>query len=346
MYNVLEILRTLRLQERPLRFLAATALQKTGLSRNFKVKHKDYMLWFDQSGLSKAMWVDPNCRLEDKNLLHLLLRNGDTVLDVGANIGTISLTASGIVGSAGKVYAIEPHPRTFVSLKSNIALNQRTNIDAINVALGAHSGTIHFSNSTDDSQNAVIHLSELQSQFLEVPVRRMDDLPLGKIPITLLKIDVEGYEKIVLEGGPETLARTSYIYLEAYDLILRAIRVHVYSTVGVAQGAWIPSVPIPRREVSCPDSKDFESSRCENFIAIKDYQDFHKRTISGILDIQIQVTAEVQAGFGKLGCRLHRESTRISRKRQGLDELAIRCRARSNAPDSLTRPSRNPYGAL
>ena len=144
-------------------------------------------------------------------------RDGDTVLDVGANIGTIALTASGIVGSVGKVYAIEPHPRTFVSLKSNIALNKRTNIHAINVALGAHSGTILFSDS-DDSQSAVIHHPcELQSQFLEVPVRRMDDLPLGKIPITLLKIDVEGYEKLVLEGGLETLVCTSYIYLEAYD---------------------------------------------------------------------------------------------------------------------------------
>ena len=184
-------------------------MQKTGLSRHFKVKHKDYMLWFDQSGLSKAMWIDPNyspvCGIEDNKFLHLLLRDGDTVLDVGANIGTIALTASGIVGSAGKVYAIEPHPRTFVSLKSNIALNKRTNIHVINVALGAHSGTVLFSDS-DDSQSAVIHHpSELQSQFLEVPVRRMDDLPLGKIPITLLKIDVEGYEKLVLEGGLETL---------------------------------------------------------------------------------------------------------------------------------------------
>lgn len=287
MYNVLEILRTLRLQERPLRFLAATALQKTGLSRNFKVKHKDYMLWFDQSGLSKAMWVDPNCRPEDKNLLHLLLRDGDTVLDVGANIGTISLTASGIVGSAGKVYAIEPHPRTFVSLKSNIALNQRTNIDAINVALGAHSGTIHFSDSTDDSQNAVIHLSELRSQFLEVPVRRMDDLPLGKIPITLLKIDVEGYEKIVLEGGPETLARTSYIYLEAYDRFFarfgytciqlwELLREHGFQVYRFQGGRYLAPIPM-----------DFESSRCENFIAIKDHQDFYRRTISSIFDILI-----------------------------------------------------------
>ena len=76
MYNFPEILRTLRLQERPLRFLAATAWQKTGLSRHFKVKHKDYMLWFDQSGLSKAMWIDPNyspvCGIEDNKFLHLL----------------------------------------------------------------------------------------------------------------------------------------------------------------------------------------------------------------------------------------------------------------------------------
>jgi FkbM family methyltransferase len=291
MYNFPEILRTLRLQERPLRFLAATALQKTGLSRHFKVKHKDYMLWFDQSGLSKAMWIDPNyspvCGIEDNKFLHLLLRDGDTVLDVGANIGTIALTASGIVGSAGKVYAIEPHPRTFVSLKSNIALNKRTNMHAINVALGAHSGTILFSDS-DDSQSAVIHHpSELQSQFLEVPVRRMDDLPLGKIPITLLKIDVEGYEKLVLEGGLETLARTSYIYLEAYDRFFarygyaciqlwELLREHGFQVYRFQGGRYLAPIPL-----------DFESSRCENFIAIKDYQDFHTRTISGILDILI-----------------------------------------------------------
>jgi len=283
MYNVLEILRTLRLQERPLRFLAATALQKTGLSRHFKVKHKDYMLWFDQSGLSKAMWVDPNCRIEDNNLLHLLLRDGDTFLDVGANIGTLALTASGIVGSAGRVYAIEPHPRTFPSLKSNIALNKRGNITAINVALGADSGTILFSDRADDSQNAVIHSSELQSQFLEVPVQRMDDLPLGKAPITLLKIDVEGYEKLVLEGGPETLARTSYIYLEAYDRFFarygytciqlwELLREHGFQVYRFQGGRYLAPIPL-----------DFESSRCENFIAIKDYQEICKRTL-GVSD--------------------------------------------------------------
>ncbi len=284
MYNFLEIISTVRSQERPIRFLVATALQKTGICRHFKVKHKDFMLLFDQSGLSKAMWVDPNCRCEDISILYILLRDGDTFLDVGANIGTLALTASGIVGSAGKVYAIEPHPRTFLSLKRNIALNKRNNITSINVALGADSGTILFSDRADDSQNAVIDSSELQSQFLEVPVRRMDDLPLGKAPITLLKIDVEGYEKLVLEGGKETLARTSCIYLEAYDRffarygytcaqVWELLRDHGFQVYRFQGARYLAPVPL-----------DFESIRCENYIAIKDHQEISKRTIGGILD--------------------------------------------------------------
>jgi FkbM family methyltransferase len=261
------------------RFVVATTLVKTGASRFFKVKHRDFTLAFDRSGLSKAMWIDPDCRREDHDFMHSFLRQDDTVLDVGANIGTLSLTASRIVGPAGRVFAIEPHPRTFASLTHNIAINARTTISAINVAIGSRSGTLRLSDLVgDDSQNAVLSSDESQGQGIEVQVRRLDELPIGTNPIALLKLDVEGYEMYVLEGAANTLRRTRCIYLEACEglfsrfgytcsqlwHLLHDNGFRVFRFEGGRQ-----LVPIPL---------DFESTRSENFVACRDAREFCFRT--------------------------------------------------------------------
>jgi len=62
------------------------------------------------------------------------LRQGDGFIDVGANIGYYSLLAAGLVGPVGKVVAIEAVPRTFESLKRNLAANGIENVRPLNIA--------------------------------------------------------------------------------------------------------------------------------------------------------------------------------------------------------------------
>jgi protein-L-isoaspartate O-methyltransferase len=53
---------------------------------------------------------------------------GDTVLDVGANIGMYTLSAAKIVGDSGKVYSFEPDPIVFSNLKKNVVMNNHKNV--------------------------------------------------------------------------------------------------------------------------------------------------------------------------------------------------------------------------
>ena len=62
-----------------------------------------------------------------------VIKPGDVVLDLGANIGYYALMESMIVGGEGKVYAVEPSPENYKMLKENIELNGFTNIEKYSI---------------------------------------------------------------------------------------------------------------------------------------------------------------------------------------------------------------------
>jgi len=64
------------------------------------------------------------------------LRKGDIFIDVGANIGLMSIFASKVLGNKGLVYSFEPEPGTFSILKKNIEINLIRNIRIYNIGLG------------------------------------------------------------------------------------------------------------------------------------------------------------------------------------------------------------------
>jgi hypothetical protein len=89
---------------------------------------------------------------------------------------------------------------------------------------------------------------------IEVPLRRLDDL-LRDIPrVRLLKIDVEGSEKFVIQGAPDVLKRTDYVYFEAYDQHARG---YGYQMSDVAKLLKASSFDVPT----------FDSSTCINVLA-------------------------------------------------------------------------------
>lgn len=134
-------------------------------------------------------------------LLHLL-RPGDTFFDIGANVGSYSLLASGVCG-AGSI-SIEPIAAAFNILSQNIALNKLgEKISAINAAAGAEEGNLLFT-SVYDTGNHVAAAGESGGNNVNVPVITIDSLATGKVPL-LAKIDVEGYETEVLKGMEKTL---------------------------------------------------------------------------------------------------------------------------------------------
>jgi len=138
---------------------------------------------------------------------HLLMPGG-TFFDVGAHAGYFSLLASTQVGSSGRVFAVEPNPKTFASLEQHLAVNRVTNVQAVMCGLADTPGilTLHAPPSNIDYNATVLPRSEWTR--VDVPARTLDDCvrEWAIERIDLMKIDVEGGEPAVLAGGADTLA--------------------------------------------------------------------------------------------------------------------------------------------
>jgi FkbM family methyltransferase len=144
---------------------------------------------------------------------------GRDVVEVGANIGSISLPiAKKLAGTARRLMAIEPQPVIFQHLCANLALNHARNVVTINQACSPVRGTLYFARQDyDQSGNfGAVRLREHASAGDE----RVDAVPLDELTDTswdvgLLKIDVEGMESAVLRGAGQLIARCRpVIYLE------------------------------------------------------------------------------------------------------------------------------------
>jgi FkbM family methyltransferase len=147
----------------------------------------------------------------DMMLLLHFLREGDLFLDIGANVGSYTVLASGICRA--ETWAFEPDPNTLRHLKRNISVNS---LDAIvtvyECALGAASGEVPFTVGLD-TMNKIAAANDKNVRI--VRQERLDTLIAGSQPI-MTKIDVEGYEEDVLRGAEAFLAhpRLKVIELE------------------------------------------------------------------------------------------------------------------------------------
>jgi FkbM family methyltransferase len=195
--------------------LALHALRELGLHERVTFRYHGARFRLFDTPLTHLMFFHSSRwhGAQDLRLLRCLLRCGDTVVDVGANVGSHAIPLARTLGASTQVHAFEPHPRVFAYLQANAALNRLTNLRLYNLALGDCEGEVAFTDVRSDDLNRVaIH----STGALTVPMKPLDCIEtLVNEPITLLKIDVEGYELFVLRGAEATLARTRFLYLEA-----------------------------------------------------------------------------------------------------------------------------------
>jgi len=145
-------------------------------------------------------------------VLQKFVRPGDTVLDIGAQLGYFSLHAALLVSSSGRVYCFEPDPRSFARLDRAIRLSRIDWIKLFQTALSAREGTMDFYLSPTLGWSTGVKNSHLEDlQQMSVRTAPLDLLvSRGEIPsqIRLAKIDVEGFEMEILRGMRNVLAKS------------------------------------------------------------------------------------------------------------------------------------------
>ena len=167
---------------------------------------------FHTAAMAANLWLDPHRYDDATAFLRCYLREADTFVDVGANIGIHSLIAAAIVGPSGRVLSIEPHPQTYERLRTNVALNGYNQISMFNVAAGSGPGKASMTSLKNDDQNTLLG----GTRGVAIRVTDLNSiLPEGQID--LLKIDVDGYETNVLRGARRVLSETECIVFEAID---------------------------------------------------------------------------------------------------------------------------------
>lgn len=141
------------------------------------------------------------------------VKAGQTCLDIGANIGAISLALAEKVGPQGRVYAFEPSPRIFPFLKKNTLKHPQ--IESLETALSSKKGTTVFYQAPEH-KFGMGTLSALEGWVpAEVKTETLDGFcqaaVLGRVDF--IKIDVEGHEADVFRGGRETLSKNHQVII-------------------------------------------------------------------------------------------------------------------------------------
>jgi FkbM family methyltransferase len=162
----------------------------------------------------------------EKNILDLLIENykpNTNILDIGSNYGCHSIGLANEIkksNGSGKVYSFEVQPEIFKLFKENIELNDLNNIIIPNeFGLGDkdENKTFVLPTNYDDNGNPGALSLKNQNTDLDknkeesVKIKRLDDLNIDNI--SLIKIDVEGYELEVFEGGKETIRKYKPVIL-------------------------------------------------------------------------------------------------------------------------------------
>ena len=144
-------------------------------------------------------------------------------VDVGANIGSTSLIWAKTV-NGGKIFAIEPHPKTYKILERNIGINKANNkIFPRQLAVGTTDGDMVLFVSDEGTMAMKPANYKWKGKEITVPSISMDSfIKKEKIKmIDVLKIDIEGYEAEALEGATKTLQHTKRVVLEYHSAELR-----------------------------------------------------------------------------------------------------------------------------
>lgn len=162
------------------------------------------------------------------DVFRMYCRSGDTVIDVGTNIGTHTLALAAIVGSGGRVIAIEPQRPMFMLMCANAVMNGYLQVEPYRAGAGSEWSNLQClvpdylrkSSFGGYSLEAVAATPMSNGRLETVQVFPIDEMDFGSP--RLIKIDVEGAEVDVIEGARRLIQRARPVLYVENDRVDRS----------------------------------------------------------------------------------------------------------------------------
>ena len=170
-----------------------------------------YKMFLDKTNMEEYCVVFDS-ETEMTRILQKWIKKGDTVIDVGANIGFYTLLFRNLVGDTGKVIAFEPEPKNFALLKKTISVNKFENIDIYQKGVGRKNMKLKMLLSDKIGEHNISDDGDI-----EIDCVRLDD---HFNFADFIKLDVEGYEIEVIKGMPNLLNQQLTLMSEFYLKLL------------------------------------------------------------------------------------------------------------------------------
>lgn len=176
--------------------------------------------WSDR----RAYFLGEYYQRDLSELLRRIVAPGDRFIDIGANIGLVTMLAAARVGPGGKVLSFEPNPGALARLREHVAINGLKQVQIHDVALGEASGHAELYVAREHTGKGTLTADAGPGQRVLVRLVQGDELVKPAAVATILKIDVEGYELKALRGFERLLREQDAIVIaEVTDFMLRRV---------------------------------------------------------------------------------------------------------------------------
>ena len=174
------------------------------LKPEFIITKEGHKIFLDEGdGLHLSIYNDFDGESFEMETVKKIVKEGDIVIDLGANIGVYTLLLAKLVGDKGKVYAFEPSPESFMLLKKNIKENSYKNIIPVQKAVSNKSGKAKlYLTKNNPGNNHLKNSDPANDKSVEVEVTTLDEYVKDfDKKINFIKMDVEGFEGYIIQGG-------------------------------------------------------------------------------------------------------------------------------------------------
>lgn len=173
---------------------------------------KNLKIRVPKTGSASLIYYQGYSEIETADFIRRFLNPGMVVVDVGAHIGEYTLLAAQSVGSTGEVHGFEPQPNLFLILSENVQMNSLSNVILNCSAISDTTGKIEFEIFDEPSVSSIRKQTVLSNnaRLVRVACTSLDTYWSNQErKIDLIKVDVEGAEKLVFQGAERLISLPS-----------------------------------------------------------------------------------------------------------------------------------------